>query len=164
MDNKATPNTFRLLVERRGPSSSSSAASSSSFPTLFAHHASLETIHPIYAFPQRDVIPSPGAPPAGPAQPILQPLVNVTSSQFRSASFLRTPTASAGADEGLPCDFHLLNLRTMRAAPKDDADLSVKVGDKTAVLFHRLGAECLQCRSASASPRHFLSSQCLIIK
>ena len=125
LDNKPTPNTFRLLVERR----SSSSSSSSGFPTLLAHHVSLETIHPIYAFPQRSM-PAPAAAPSS--------LINVTSSQFRSVSFLRP--------EALPCDVHLLNLRTMRAAPQNDADLVPRSGEKVALLLHRLGAECLHCR------------------
>lgn len=128
LDNKATPNTFRLFVERRRSSSGSS------FPSLSAHHASLELIHPLFTFPQRSNLPSSGD--SG-----LQPLINVTSSQFRSVSFLRP--------EALPCDFHVLNIRTMRATPSDDADFTPRPGHRTALLLHRLGMECLHCSALS---------------
>ena len=131
LDNIATPNTFRLLVERR-----SSSSSSSSFPTLLAHQASLETIHSLYAFPQRGNLPLVNT-AAG------APLVNVTSSQFKSVSFLRPDV--------LPCDVHLLNLRTMRAAPHDEADFTPRTDNKVALLLHRLGTECLQCRLVTST-------------
>lgn len=127
LDNKETPNTFRLFIERRTSSSSPSATSR---PSLNAQRASLELIHPFFAFPQRSTLPSSSD---------SKQLVNVTSSQFHSVSFLKT--------DALPCDVHLLNVRTMRAAPENDADFVARSGHRTAVLLHRLGVECLQCRS-----------------
>jgi len=129
LDNKETPNTFRLFVERR--------SSTSSFPTLAAHRVSLETIHQVWAFPEqlRPITPAPAAPV----------LVNVTSPQFRSITFLRP--------DALPCDVHLLNLRTGSTAPKSDADLNLRPGKSVTALFHRLGAECLTCSAFDAELR-----------
>ncbi|XP_075414125.1 alpha-mannosidase 2x isoform X3 [Tenrec ecaudatus] len=106
-DNKRTCNRFRLLLERRTAGSEVSDGRSTSYPSLLSHLTSMYLNTPALALPvAKRQLPGPGL-----------------------HSF--HPLASS-----LPCDFHLLNLRTLQA--EDDALPSAE----TALLLHRKGFDC----------------------
>uniref|UniRef100_A0AAR2IX91 Alpha-mannosidase n=1 Tax=Pygocentrus nattereri TaxID=42514 RepID=A0AAR2IX91_PYGNA len=106
-DNKRTANRFRLLLERRSSSSRAVDSGPVSFPSLLSHMTSAILNHEVLALP---VIPKKrGVPP------------------------LRTFSPLAAA---LPCDFHLLNLRSIQ---NQDAH---SPSPYTALLLHRLGLDC----------------------
>lgn len=106
-DNKRTRNHFRLLLERRVPGSEAREDPSTSFPSLLSHLTSAHLNGPVLALP---VAP----------QPLPGPALR---------SFL--PLAAA-----LPCDIHLLNLRTLQA--EDAASPS----PEAALILHRWGFDC----------------------
>ncbi|XP_077796493.1 alpha-mannosidase 2x isoform X14 [Macaca mulatta] len=102
-DNKRTCNRFRLLLERRTVGSEVQDSHSTSYPSLLSHLTSMYLNTPALALPvARTQLPGPG---------------------LRSFH----PLASS-----LPCDFHLLNLRTLQA--------EVALGS----LFHGLDVVFLQ--------------------
>ncbi|XP_062847321.1 alpha-mannosidase 2x isoform X2 [Trichomycterus rosablanca] len=106
-DNKRTVNRFRLLLERRSSSSRAADSGPVSFPSLLSHITSAILNHEVMVLP---VIPkSNGIPPLH------------TFSPFGSS---------------LPCDFHLLNLRSIQG---QDAN---SPSPYTALLMHRLGFDC----------------------
>uniref|UniRef100_A0A4W4HAP3 Alpha-mannosidase n=1 Tax=Electrophorus electricus TaxID=8005 RepID=A0A4W4HAP3_ELEEL len=109
-DNKRTANRFRLLLERRSSRSRVSVVvlqDRVSFPSLLSHMTSAILNHEVLALP---VIPKKrGVPP------------------------LRTFSPLAAA---LPCDFHLLNLRSIQNQD------SHSPSPHTALLLHRLGLDC----------------------
>ncbi|KAF5927300.1 hypothetical protein HPG69_017777 [Diceros bicornis minor] len=106
-DNKRTHNRFRLLLERRTLSSEVQDGRSTSYPSLLSHLTSMYLNTPALAMP-------------------------VAKRQLPAAG-LRSfhPLASS-----LPCDFHLLNLRTLQA--EEDALPSAE----TALILHRKGFDC----------------------
>uniref|UniRef100_A0A8C0KQQ4 Alpha-mannosidase n=1 Tax=Canis lupus dingo TaxID=286419 RepID=A0A8C0KQQ4_CANLU len=106
-DNKRTCNHFRLLLERRTLGSEVQDGHTSSYPSLLSHLTSMYLNIPVFALPvAKRQLPGPG---------------------LRSFH----PLASS-----LPCDFHLLNLRTLQA--EDDALPSAE----TALILHRKGFDC----------------------
>ncbi|XP_076847851.1 alpha-mannosidase 2x isoform X1 [Brachyhypopomus gauderio] len=106
-DNKRTANRFRLLLERRSSSSRAVDGAPVSFPSLLSHMTSAILNHEVLALP---VIPKKrGVPP------------------------LRTFTP---LDTALPCDFHLLNLRSIQNQDPHSPS------PYTALLLHRLGLDC----------------------
>ena len=87
------------------------------FPSLASHQVSLDMLHPIHTMAQR--LPS----------------------TFETTSYVSPLT------EDLPCDVHLLNLRTMQS--EEQTSLPLLSGD-VGLLLHRLGTDCdipsrLQC-------------------
>ncbi|XP_076980368.1 alpha-mannosidase 2x isoform X3 [Tamandua tetradactyla] len=106
-DNKRTCNRFRLLLERRTAGSKVPDGPTTSHPSLLSHLTSAHLNAPVLAMP---VAPRP-LPAAG----------------LRAFRPLAAP---------LPCDFHLLNLRTLQA--QDDASPSAE----TALILHRKGFDC----------------------
>lgn len=106
-DNKRTCNHFRLLLERRTPGREVREAASASFPSLLSHLTSMYLNTPVLALP----VARRQAP--GPALRSFHPLAS-----------------------SLPCDFHLLNLRTLQA--EEDGLPSAE----TALLLHRKGFDC----------------------
>ncbi|XP_051548629.1 alpha-mannosidase 2x-like isoform X2 [Myxocyprinus asiaticus] len=107
-DNKRTANRFRLLLERRSNGGKPVDSRPVSFPSLLSHMTSAILNHEVLALP---VLPRKhGVPP------------------------LRTFAPLAGT---LPCDFHLLNLRSIQS-PQDAHSPS----PFTALLLHRLGLDC----------------------
>ncbi|XP_041966590.1 LOW QUALITY PROTEIN: alpha-mannosidase 2x [Alosa sapidissima] len=114
-DNKRTLNRFRLLLERR-PGSSRQVMDSEplSFPSIISHMTSAFLNHEVLALP---VVPKHGVPP------------------LRTFAPLATP---------MPCDFHLLNLRTIQSQqdPQSPSPL-------TALLLHR---KALDCRLEAQNP------------
>ncbi|XP_017921593.1 PREDICTED: alpha-mannosidase 2x isoform X3 [Capra hircus] len=106
-DNKRTCNHFRLLLERRTLGREVREGSSASFPSLLSHLTSMYLNTPVLALP----VARRQAP--GPALRSFHPLAS-----------------------SLPCDFHLLNLRTLPA--EEDGLPSAE----TALLLHRKGFDC----------------------
>lgn len=107
-DNKRTANRFRLLLERRSNSAKPVDSRPVSFPSLLSHMTSTILNHEVLALP---VLPRKhGVPP------------------------MRTFAPLAGT---LPCDFHLLNLRSIQS-PQDAHSPSPYM----ALLLHRLGLDC----------------------
>nr|XP_042091036.1 alpha-mannosidase 2x isoform X2 [Ovis aries] len=106
-DNKRTCNHFRLLLERRTLGREVREGSSASFPSLLSHLTSMYLNTPVLALP----VARRQAP--GPALRSFHPLAS-----------------------SLPCDFHLLNLRTLQA--EEDGLPSAEA----ALLLHRKGFDC----------------------
>ncbi|XP_043777332.1 alpha-mannosidase 2x isoform X3 [Cervus elaphus] len=106
-DNKRTCNHFRLLLERRTLGREVREGPSTSYPSLLSHLTSMYLNTPVLALPMaRRQAP-------GPALRSFHPLAS-----------------------SLPCDFHLLNLRTLQA--EEDGLPSAE----TALLLHRKGFDC----------------------
>uniref|UniRef100_A0A8C2EM02 Alpha-mannosidase n=1 Tax=Cyprinus carpio TaxID=7962 RepID=A0A8C2EM02_CYPCA len=106
-DNKRTANRFRLLLERRSNTVNKSPLLPVSFPSLLSHMTSTILNHDVLALPV--LSRKHGVPP------------------------MRTFAPLAGT---LPCDFHLLNLRSIQS---QDA---YSPSPYTALLLHRLGLDC----------------------
>uniref|UniRef100_A0A8C2ELW1 Alpha-mannosidase n=1 Tax=Cyprinus carpio TaxID=7962 RepID=A0A8C2ELW1_CYPCA len=106
-DNKRTANRFRLLLERRSNSGKPVDSRPVSFPSLLSHMTSTILNHDVLALPV--LSRKHGVPP------------------------MRTFAPLAGT---LPCDFHLLNLRSIQS---QDA---YSPSPYTALLLHRLGLDC----------------------
>uniref|UniRef100_A0A8C5V3F7 Mannosidase alpha class 2A member 2 n=1 Tax=Microcebus murinus TaxID=30608 RepID=A0A8C5V3F7_MICMU len=106
-DNKRTCNRFRLLLERRAVGSEVQDGRSVSYPSLLSHLTSVHLNSPALALPVAR------QPPPGPGLRSFHPLAS-----------------------SLPCDFHLLNLRSLQA--EDDTLPSAE----TALLLHRKGFDC----------------------
>uniref|UniRef100_A0A8C6RC18 Glycosyl hydrolase family 38 C-terminal domain-containing protein n=1 Tax=Nannospalax galili TaxID=1026970 RepID=A0A8C6RC18_NANGA len=105
-DNKITCNRFRLLLERRTMGSEVQDDHSTSYPSLLSHLTSMYLNTPLLALP----VATRQLP--GPALRSFHPLAST-----------------------LPCDFHLVNLRTLSAEdnmPSADA----------ALILHRKGFDC----------------------
>uniref|UniRef100_A0A4X2KH64 Alpha-mannosidase n=1 Tax=Vombatus ursinus TaxID=29139 RepID=A0A4X2KH64_VOMUR len=106
-DNKRTCNRFRLLLERRTTANKVQDGRPTSFPSLLSHLTSMHLNTPVMALPvAREQ-------PGGPTLRSFQPLAS-----------------------SLPCDIHLLNLRTLQA--EDDKLPS----SETALILHRKGFDC----------------------
>uniref|UniRef100_A0A8C5JVT4 Alpha-mannosidase n=1 Tax=Jaculus jaculus TaxID=51337 RepID=A0A8C5JVT4_JACJA len=105
-DNKITRNHFRLLLERRTVGSEVQDDHSTSYPSLLSHLTSMYLNTPPLVLPvAKRQLP-------GPSLRSFRPLASI-----------------------LPCDFHLLNLRTLAAedtSPSADA----------ALILHRKGFDC----------------------
>uniref|UniRef100_A0A8C7DXU8 mannosyl-oligosaccharide 1,3-1,6-alpha-mannosidase n=1 Tax=Oncorhynchus kisutch TaxID=8019 RepID=A0A8C7DXU8_ONCKI len=101
LDNKVTPSTFRLLLEKRKPSPLS-------YPSLLSHVSSLYLNHPLIS------------------------MAVSTEAQSLSLSAF-TPLASS-----LPCDIHLVNLRSIQSKVNDGGGPS----DEAALILHRKGFDC----------------------
>ncbi|XP_064336664.1 alpha-mannosidase 2x isoform X3 [Camelus dromedarius] len=106
-DNKRTCNHFRLLLERRTAGREVQDGLSTSYPSLLSHLTSMYLNTPVLALPvAKRQLP-------GPALRSFHPLAS-----------------------SVPCDFHLLNLRTLQA--EDDSLPSAE----TALILHRKGFDC----------------------
>ncbi|XP_071030218.1 alpha-mannosidase 2-like [Oncorhynchus clarkii lewisi] len=98
LDNKVTPSTFRLLLEKRAKTDGGEKPSPLSYPSLLSHVSSLYLNHPLIS------------------------MAVSTEAQSLSLSAF-TPLASS-----LPCDIHLVNLRSIQSkedggGPSDEAAL-----------------------------------------
>nr|KAF6399330.1 mannosidase alpha class 2A member 2 [Molossus molossus] len=106
-DNKKTCNHFRLQLERRTLGSEVSEGHSTSYPSLLSHLTSMHLNAPALALPVAR-----RQPPA----PALR--------SFHPLAF------------SLPCDFHLLNLRTLQAEEE------TLPSAEAALILHRKGFDC----------------------
>ncbi|XP_061773541.1 alpha-mannosidase 2x isoform X4 [Nerophis ophidion] len=107
-DNKRTVNRFRLLLERRSTGNKMTDSTTTSFPSVLSHMTNGILNHNVLALP---VLPKRrGIPP-------LQTFAPLKSS--------------------LPCDFHLLNLRSIQSQQDPNAP-----SPYAALILHRLGFDC----------------------
>lgn len=106
-DNKRTCNRFRLLLEKRSSGNKSPGSQAVSFPSLLSHMTSMHLNHEV----------------------LVMPVTNEKGGGPALRSF--TPLSAT-----LPCDIHILNLRTLQA--EDDGIPSLD----TALLLHRKGFDC----------------------
>lgn len=106
-DNKKTANRFRLLLERRTSSNMVVDRGSVSFPSLLSHITSAILNHDVLALP-----------------------VNLKK---EGVPRIRTFSPLAAS---LPCDFHLLNLRSIQGQDTNTPS------PYAALLLHRLGLDC----------------------
>ncbi|XP_061773540.1 alpha-mannosidase 2x isoform X3 [Nerophis ophidion] len=107
-DNKRTVNRFRLLLERRSAGNKMTDSTTTSFPSVLSHMTNGILNHNVLALP---VLPKRrGIPP-------LQTFAPLKSS--------------------LPCDFHLLNLRSIQSQQDPNAP-----SPYAALILHRLGFDC----------------------
>ncbi|XP_034735000.1 alpha-mannosidase 2x isoform X2 [Etheostoma cragini] len=107
-DNKKTTNRFRLLLERRSMGNKIMDSATTSFPSILSHMTNTFLNHEVLALP---VVPKRrGVPPLQ----TFAPLKSI-----------------------LPCDFHLLNLRSIQSQ-QDPNSPSLY----TAMILHRLALDC----------------------
>ncbi|KAF1387016.1 hypothetical protein PFLUV_G00100890 [Perca fluviatilis] len=107
-DNKKTTNRFRLLLERRSMGNKMMDSATTSFPSILSHMTNSFLNHEVLALP---VLPKRrGIPP-------LQ-----TFAPLKSL---------------LPCDFHLLNLRSIQSQQDPNSP-----SPYTAMILHRLALDC----------------------
>lgn len=118
MDNLKTPSQFRLLVERFSTESQKESASVS-HPSLLAHHASLSLLHPLFT------------------------LIHSRPQRMSDPPLKSSFTPLGGP---LPCDLHLMNLRTLAlpsTAPVGaKPESSWTPSNTTAMFLHRLPHDC----------------------
>uniref|UniRef100_A0A8P4GEI7 Alpha-mannosidase n=1 Tax=Dicentrarchus labrax TaxID=13489 RepID=A0A8P4GEI7_DICLA len=108
-DNKKTANRFRLLLERRSTGNKMMDSATNSFPSILSHMTNAFLNHEVLALP---VLPKRrGIPPLQ----TFAPLKSI-----------------------LPCDFHLLNLRSIQSQQQDPHSPS----PYTALILHRLVLDC----------------------
>uniref|UniRef100_A0A8C3B1W8 mannosyl-oligosaccharide 1,3-1,6-alpha-mannosidase n=1 Tax=Cyclopterus lumpus TaxID=8103 RepID=A0A8C3B1W8_CYCLU len=106
-DNKKTTNRFRLLLERRSMGNKMMDSATTSFPSILSHMTNYFLNHKVLALP---VLPKRrGIPP-------LQTFAPLKSN--------------------LPCDFHLLNLRSIQSQDPHSPS------PYTALILHRLALDC----------------------
>ncbi|XP_023068028.1 alpha-mannosidase 2 isoform X1 [Piliocolobus tephrosceles] len=106
-DNKITANLFRILLEKRSAVNTEEEKNSVSYPSLLSHMTSSFMNHPVF------------------------PMANKFSSPTLDLEGEFSPLQSS-----LPCDIHLVNLRTIQS----------KVGNghsnEAALILHRKGFDC----------------------
>merc|ERR1712200_222767 len=112
-DNKVTPHHFTILLERtiNGCSSASPEDSAASYPSLLAHATRQAMNNPLYRL-------------------ICLP------DHYKGNSLMNSYKPVA---RDLPCDIHLINLRTMVAPPKSSIGNGANPSDKVALVLHRQG-------------------------
>lgn len=106
-DNKVTANLFRILLEKRSVVNMEEEKKSVSYPSLVSHITSFFLNHPVFTMTEK--IPVPTLQLLGEFSPLLS---------------------------SLPCDIHLVNLRTIQS--KVDG----KHSDEAALILHRKGFDC----------------------
>lgn len=112
-DNKVTCNRFRILLERRTTTSKVQDSRPVSFPSLLSHVTSMLLNHEV--------------------------LVMTVTPQQQSAPPIRSWHLLSAA---IPCDFHLLNIRTLQS------EVVSAPGLEAALILHRKGFDCgLEARS-----------------
>nr|XP_006627077.1 PREDICTED: alpha-mannosidase 2 [Lepisosteus oculatus]XP_015193543.1 PREDICTED: alpha-mannosidase 2 [Lepisosteus oculatus] len=105
-DNKITANLFRILLERRISVDEKENSKPSSYPSLLSHVSSLYLNHPV--------------------------LPMTISTDFGDASL----SAFSPLVSSMPCDMHLVNLRTIQSKEGDGPS------DEAALILHRKGFDC----------------------
>ncbi|XP_060596328.1 alpha-mannosidase 2-like [Ruditapes philippinarum] len=108
VDNKPTPSRFRLLIENCGAQGCDNDRKIV-FPSPMGHQSSLELIHPLFTF-----LSNPTFSGNFPLQSNISPLT-----------------------KNLPCDVHMLNLRTISDSGEQHVNKSL-----SALILHRVGLDC----------------------
>uniref|UniRef100_A0A8D0UU20 mannosyl-oligosaccharide 1,3-1,6-alpha-mannosidase n=1 Tax=Sus scrofa TaxID=9823 RepID=A0A8D0UU20_PIG len=106
-DNKITANLFRILLEKRSVVNMEEEKKSVSYPSLLSHITSSFLNHPV--FPMTEKVPVPTLQLLGEFSPLMS---------------------------SLPCDIHLVNLRTIQSKVDD------KHSNEAALILHRRGFDC----------------------
>ncbi|XP_001504635.1 alpha-mannosidase 2 [Equus przewalskii] len=106
-DNKITANLFRILLEKRTVVNMEEEKKSVSYPSLLSHITSSFLNHPVFSMTEK--IPVPTLQLLGEFSPLLS---------------------------SLPCDIHLVNLRTIESQEND------KPSDEAALILHRKVFDC----------------------
>ncbi|XP_042638436.1 alpha-mannosidase 2 [Orycteropus afer afer] len=106
-DNKITANLFRILLEKRSVTNMEEEKQSVSYPSLLSHITSSFLNHPVFAMTEKVSSPTPQ-------------LLGEFSLLLSS----------------LPCDIHLVNLRTMQSKGGNGHS------DEAALILHRKGFDC----------------------
>ncbi|XP_006161174.1 alpha-mannosidase 2 [Tupaia chinensis] len=106
-DNKITPNLFRILLEKRSNVKMEEEKHAVSYPSLLSHTASSFLNHPV--FPMTEKFSLPTLELLGEFSPLLS---------------------------SLPCDMHLVNLRTI------ESKVGSGYSDEAAFILHRKGFDC----------------------
>ncbi|XP_004420380.1 PREDICTED: alpha-mannosidase 2 [Ceratotherium simum simum] len=106
-DNKITANLFRILLEKRSAVNMEEEKKSVSYPSLLSHITSSFLNHPVFSMTEK--IPVPTLQLLGEFSPLLS---------------------------SLPCDIHLVNLRTIQS--QENGEYS----DEAALILHRKGFDC----------------------
>ncbi|XP_041356450.1 alpha-mannosidase 2x-like isoform X2 [Gigantopelta aegis] len=121
LDNKKTPNRFRLLLEtRKSPQTTNQAIG---YPSLLSHISSFHLVHPLHMIPKNT---------KGPDMKLRRMFVPMS-----------TP---------LPCEIHLVNLRTMQNRD-DSPELKHVPRETAAIILHRLVHDCsFETHSLSCLP------------
>ncbi|GIY58026.1 alpha-mannosidase 2 [Caerostris darwini] len=118
-DNKETPVYFRILLEQRSLHFKNLPFQEvSRYPSLLAHQASLALLHPVFVLVRLDKD--------------AEPNIVVRNSDAP----LKSSFSPVGVE--LPCDVHLLNLRTL---PTISGTLFLP-SNSSALFLHRLGFDC----------------------
>ena len=112
-DNKLTPNRFRLLIETRDTHKKPVPTQPMGYMSLQAFLAMQEVIHPVHIIPAASVINGP-------------------------LPSLKSHVQLVGSD--LPCDLHLVNLRTLQEPEASPTDF--RPSQQTAVVLHRAAVDC----------------------
>ncbi|CAJ1099312.1 alpha-mannosidase 2x-like [Octopus vulgaris] len=118
LDNKQTPNKFRLLLEIRKISPLLEMKNQVKPLSLLAHLTSLHLIHPLYVSPR-----------------------NPDSSNIDLQLLPSFSSTLDGSSSGLTCDVHLLNLRTLQNKD-DDPSLKFVPQNSAALILHRFSFDC----------------------
>ncbi|KAG8179509.1 hypothetical protein JTE90_005258 [Oedothorax gibbosus] len=117
-DNRDTPAYFRIVLEQRSNNFKDNLKKNSNYPTLLAQHASLTLLHPVFILMRLDKEAEPNIVLRNPDAP------------------LKSSYTPVGVE--LPCDIHLLNLRTL---PTPSGSLFVPT-NSSAIFLHRIGFDC----------------------
>ncbi|KAK7474038.1 hypothetical protein BaRGS_00034701, partial [Batillaria attramentaria] len=113
LDNRRTPNNFRVMFEDQEipPQKLQSAVA---YPSLLAHQSLLYLTQPVFTMPR---------------------------SPKRDADAPKFVPSLAPMRQDLPCEIHLLNLRTMQNKD-DNPNLKFIPRESTALLLHHQGSDC----------------------
>ncbi|KAM6987158.1 alpha-mannosidase 2 [Aplochiton taeniatus] len=108
-DNKVTASSFRLLLETRAKTEQEEKRSPVSYPSLLSHASSMYLNHPLISM--------------------------AISPEAAKGSVALTPYSPLASS--LPCDVHLLNLRSIQAKEGGGGP-----SDEAALILHRKGFDC----------------------
>ncbi|XP_064645074.1 alpha-mannosidase 2-like isoform X2 [Lineus longissimus] len=129
LDNRRTPNKFLFLAEKKQTNKKPSPLPVG-YPSITSHLLANQLVHPVFVLPQ-----NPDASAANLVR-IYKPL-----------------------ERDLPCDIHLLNLRSMQNA-ESNPDIRFRPKETAALLLHRLGFDCqypgkgLKCEVSDSGQLH----------
>ena len=127
LDNKRTPNTFRLLLEQREPGKPPTAPLPTGYPSLLAQHTSLQHIYPVHILPPRG---------GASVEQLLPSYIPLT--------------------RDLPCEIHLVTLRAMQGPEASSLPIDTTALVLHRIGFNcRFPAKGLQCDVSDGKVRVF---------